>query len=56
VNDARNTIHALRKDRFVKERAEIGANYAILGMCIYILNECGAEDSTKFNFIQCAFA
>lgn len=56
LNDARNSIHAQCKDRFVKERAEIGANYAIFGMCIYILDECGAEDSHKFNFIQCAFA
>ncbi len=43
-------------NRFVKERAEIGANYAIFGMCIYILDECGAEDSHKYNFLQCAFA
>lgn len=56
VNDARNSIHAQRKDRFIKERAEIGANYAIFGMCVYILDECGAEDSHKFNLLQCAFA
>ncbi|MBD5131795.1 MAG: hypothetical protein HDT28_04280 [Clostridiales bacterium] len=55
VNDARNTIHALRKDRFIKERAEMGANYAIFGMCVYILDECGAEESHKFNLLQCAF-
>lgn len=56
LNDARNSIHAQRKDRFIKERAEIGANYAIFGMCIYILDACGAEVSHKFNFLQCAFA
>ncbi len=56
VSHARNTIHGQLNERFSKEKAEIGATMAVLGMYLYILDECGAEEATKFNLIQCAFA
>lgn len=56
VNFARNTIHGQPDVKFNKEIAKFGATMAVLGMYLYILDECSAEDSIKFNFIQCAFA
>lgn len=56
VSFARNSIHGQLDKRFSKEKAETGATMAVLGLCLYILDECGAESATKFNFLQCAFA
>ncbi len=56
VSFARNSIHGQMNEKFNVKRAEIGAITAVLGMYLYILDECGAEQATKFNLIQCAFA
>ena len=56
VNNARNTIHGQSDLKFNKDIAKYGATLAVMSMYLYILDECGAENSTKFNFIQCAFA
>lgn len=52
VSIARNSIHGQLGEKFNKELAETGAKMAMFGMYLYILDESGAEDSTKLSLMR----
>ncbi len=55
ISLARNTIHGQLNEKFDSKKAEEGATLAIIGMYIYILEDCNASNACRFNLIQCMF-
>lgn len=56
IGFARNTIHGQVNEKFDSKIAEEGAKLAIIGMYLYILEDCNATNACQFNLIQCMFS
>lgn len=56
ISLARNTIHGQINEKFDSKKAEEGATLAIIGMYLYILEDCNASNACQFNLIQCMFS
>ena len=56
IGFARNTIHGQLNEKFDSKKAEEGAMLTIIGLYLYILEDCNASSACQFNLIQCMFS